>query len=346
MSEEAEMPSTRRRRLLIVTGVAVAAVAAGLAIVATLVSSTAARTSVGYVQAASGSASGERLSVGFRAHVRAGDLLVGQFRTEGSASVSDSVNGPWSEAVQTVAGHVTHSLWYRQDASAGRTTVTVAGEQHGGLRAILAEYSGLVASDALDRGSCKQGDSPTVTTGVTAPVVGGELLFVGFDAFEHPIAIEAGSSGGADATLRGHLSAADGTSAEEDVVSTVPGVQDASFQLRGPAPGGWAACAAAFRRLLAPQVSWLPVVGGDARRGGTLRTTNGSWDNAPARFAYSWRRCDADGRGCETVADASASSYELRPADVAHTLRAVVTAANAGGTGSVAISNATAVIAP
>jgi hypothetical protein len=335
-----------RGRLVLGAGVgAVAIAAAGLAIGPALVSSPAARTSVEYVQSASGSSSGESLSVGYREHVGTGDLLVGQFRTEGRTAVADTVNGPWSEAAQTVDGDVTHSLWYRQNAAAGRTTVTLTGSARGELRGVIAEYSGIVPEGALDRASCEQGDSPTPETGPTASSEAGELLFAGLGAFEHPISVRAGSSVGTSATLRAHLTAQHGTSVEEDVLSTARGAQEASFQLSAPAPGGWAACMATFRRQPAPQVSWLPTVEGAARVGGTLRTTNGSWSGGPIRFAYAWRRCNPRGLRCASIADARASSYEVSAADVEHTLRAAVTAVNAGGAAGPEVSGATAVVA-
>jgi hypothetical protein len=199
-----------------------------------------------YVQSASGSTSGASLGVSYSANVAAGDLLVGQFRANGTTKVSDSLNGSWTQAVSTTSEGVTHSIWYFQNAAAGKTTVTVSGATSGSLRAVLGEYSGVATSGALDQTSCNQGTTTSVTTGATASVSTGDLLYAGVGLFEHPRTITAGSSNGVGATLRAQFSGEFGTSGEQDVTSTASGAQNASFKLSETAGGGWAACAAAF----------------------------------------------------------------------------------------------------
>ncbi len=299
--------------------------------------------SIAYVQSASGSTSGSSLNVAYTTNVQAGDLLVGQFRANGTTSVSDSVNGSWTEAVQTTSEGVTHSIWYRQNASAGKTTVTVSGETSGSLRAVLGEYSGAAMSGALDQTSCNQGTSTSVTTGAIASVGSGELLFAGVGAFEHPITVTAGSSNGVAATLRTQFSGTNGTSAEEDVLSTASGTQNATFTLSESTPAGWAACAAAFHKLLPPENTVLPVVSGTPQQGDTLTTTNGTWTNSPTAYAYAWKRCNFSGGECSGISGAGSSSYTLEEADVGHTIRSVVTASNGAGETS-AISEPTAVV--
>jgi hypothetical protein len=210
-----------------------------------------------YVQSTSGSTSGTSLNVSYTASVQAGDLLVGQFRTTGATSVSDSVNGSWTEAAQTTSEGVTHSIWYRQDASSGKPTVTVSGEATGSLRAVLAEYSGVATSGALDQTSCSQGTGTSASTGATSAVGTGDLLYAGIGMFESPRTIAAGSSNGVGATLRTQFSGEFGTSGEEDVTSTASGAQNASFTLSEAAPDGWAACAATFH----PQTEESPAPG-------------------------------------------------------------------------------------
>jgi hypothetical protein len=202
--------------------------------------------STAFVQSASGSSSGASLGVSYSANVAAGDLLVGQFRANGTTKVSDSVNGSWTQAVSTSSEGVTHSIWYFQSAAAGKTTVTVSGATSGSLRAVLGEYSGVATSGALDQTSCNQGTTTSVTTGATASVSTGDLLYAGVGLFEHPRTITAGSSNGIGATLRTQFSGEFGTSGEEDVTSTASGAQNASFKLNEAATSGWAACAAAF----------------------------------------------------------------------------------------------------
>ena len=79
--------------------------------------------------------------------------------------------------------------------------------------------------------------------------------------------------------------------------------------------------------------------------GRVLSTTNGSWTGSPTSFAYRWRRCDAAGANCTDIAAATATTYTLVAADVGSTIRAVVSATNAAGSGS-ATSAATAVVVP
>jgi streptogramin lyase len=74
-------------------------------------------------------------------------------------------------------------------------------------------------------------------------------------------------------------------------------------------------------------------------------TTNGTWTNNPTSYAYQWERCNATGGGCENISGATQSTYTPAEADVTHTLRAKVTAKNAGGEGT-ATSNATNAVKP
>lgn len=94
------------------------------------------------MQKASGTTAAAELSVPVAAQVGAGDLLVGQFRTTGTPSVSDSRDGSWREAAETSDGGVVHSLWYRQGAAAGLTTVTATGGSGGPVQAVLAGVLG------------------------------------------------------------------------------------------------------------------------------------------------------------------------------------------------------------
>jgi hypothetical protein len=229
--------------------------------------------STAFVQSASGSSSGASLGVSYSANVAAGDLIVGQFRANGTTKVSDSVNGSWTQAVSTSSEGVTHSIWYFQNAAAGKTTVTVSGATSGSLRAVLGEYSGVATSGALDQTSCNQGTTTSVTTGATASVSTGDLLYAGVGLFEHPRTITAGSSNGIGATLRTQFSSEFGTSGEEDVTSTASGAQNASFKLNEEAASGWAACAAAFHaqseEAPAPGCNFYAATSGNDKNSGT-----------------------------------------------------------------------------
>jgi hypothetical protein len=93
----------------------------------------------------------------------------------------------------------------------------------------------------------------------------------------------------------------------------------------------------------APVNTANPAVTGTATQGQTLSTSNGSWSTSPTGYAYAWQDCDTSGNNCSPITGATASSYTLAATDVGDTIRAVVTATNAGGSTS-AISNPTVVV--
>ncbi len=74
-----------------------------------------------------------------------------------------------------------------------------------------------------------------------------------------------------------------------------------------------------------------PKITGTTVEGHTLEVSNGSWSEQPTSFAYRWRRCDASGASCSSISGATGSGYALKKADVGHTLRVEVTAANSLG---------------
>jgi hypothetical protein len=102
-------------------------------------------------------------------------------------------------------------------------------------------------------------------------------------------------------------------------------------------------------RSLAPVNTAEPIVSGPLVQGQTLAVTSGSWSGAaPISYAYQWLRCGSDGgaadaSNCAVVAAAHGSRYLLVADDVGQRLRVRVTAANSGGSTSVA-SNATALV--
>lgn len=84
-----------------------------------------------------------------------------------------------------------------------------------------------------------------------------------------------------------------------------------------------------------------PEVGGGLVPGDRLSVRGGTWRNGPTSYTYQWQRCVAADRGCRSVPGATAATYGLTAADVAHTLRVIVTGANALGPGSTAITPVT-----
>jgi hypothetical protein len=88
-----------------------------------------------------------------------------------------------------------------------------------------------------------------------------------------------------------------------------------------------------------------PRISGNAQEGQTLTATSLWSGTLPITYSYQWTRCDASGGGCADIGGATGSTYNTTSADVTHTLRVVVRAANSRGSTS-ATSNPTAVIAP
>ena len=93
----------------------------------------------------------------------------------------------------------------------------------------------------------------------------------------------------------------------------------------------------------APSNTGLPTITGTTTQGQTLSASNGTWDGSPTGYNYQWKDCDSSGSNCGNIAGATSSSYPLTSGDVGQTLRAVVTATNAGGA-TPATSAATGVI--
>ena len=95
----------------------------------------------------------------------------------------------------------------------------------------------------------------------------------------------------------------------------------------------------------APSNQSPPSISGKAQEGQTLTTSTGTWTNSPTSYTYQWRRCDAEGKACVTIAGATSAVRNVSSSDVGWTLRIVVAATNAAGT-SYARSEPTAVVAP
>ncbi|HYM55885.1 MAG TPA: choice-of-anchor R domain-containing protein, partial [Solirubrobacteraceae bacterium] len=96
---------------------------------------------------------------------------------------------------------------------------------------------------------------------------------------------------------------------------------------------------------LAPANTALPSISGSAAEGETLSANTGSWSGSPTSFAYQWQDCNASGESCSNVSGATSATYKAAEGDLGHTMRVVVTATNAGGSGS-ATSPATAIVLP
>lgn len=104
--------------------------------------------------------------------------------------------------------------------------------------------------------------------------------------------------------------------------------------------------------LNAPQNTVLPgiVTPGQVLTGTQLTSHSGTW-SAPAgtgsvTYAYQWQDCDTNGLTCHAIAGAEAATYTPAQADVGHTLRLQVTAADTDGFSSATSSPSSVVEAP
>lgn len=86
-----------------------------------------------------------------------------------------------------------------------------------------------------------------------------------------------------------------------------------------------------------------PTISGTARVHETITASAGSWSGAPTSYAFTWERCDGAGASCAAIPGADGATYVLTAADVGFTVRVVVRASNAGGSGTAASSGTAAV---
>ena len=54
--------------------------------------------------------------------------------------------------------------------------------------------------------------------------------------------------------------------------------------------------------------------------GKTIQVTTGTWSPTPPKLTYRWERCNANGRVCAAIPNATTSSYTIAGADLGHAL--------------------------
>ena len=164
--------------------------------------------------------------------VSAGDLLAGwfgQYDSSGQVQVSDNVNGAWTRSVSRTYsnGGGDIALYYLQNSAAAPNglTITITATSATYLQGAAAEYSGVVATGALDQATSAQGNSTSVDSGSTAAVGAGELVVGAILTGGSPGTVTPGSSQGQAFTMRSQTSS--GSADLEDVLVSAAGAQDA-----------------------------------------------------------------------------------------------------------------------
>jgi alpha-tubulin suppressor-like RCC1 family protein len=94
----------------------------------------------------------------------------------------------------------------------------------------------------------------------------------------------------------------------------------------------------------APVNTLAPALSTDTPEEGVADSVStGAWTGEPTSYSYQWQSCNESGEECANIEEAIEETYEPGPGDVGDTLRAVVTASNAGGSVSVASESSAAV---
>ncbi|HEX3910320.1 MAG TPA: hypothetical protein VHW67_06420 [Solirubrobacteraceae bacterium] len=79
----------------------------------------------------------------------------------------------------------------------------------------------------------------------------------------------------------------------------------------------------------------VPKITGSPVSGARLAVSNGTWTNSPLAYGYQWEDCNSSGGGCTPILGADNANYTVTASDVGHTLAAIVTATNGGGSARV-----------
>jgi hypothetical protein len=226
-----------------------------------------------------------------------------------------------------------------QSAVAGfSATACGSGRSVADVAAVGNPYTGVDVYDSTaNPGGYPTGWGVWGGTSVASPVIAAEFgLAGGAHGVEYPAS-----------TLYSHIGEG---SALYDVVSGSNGsCTDASscsarHGYDGPTGVGSPLGLSAFATAVSPADVSPPSISGTAEQGQTLSVTRGDWTGSPSTYSERWLLCSAAGSGCSTITGASGSTYALPASAVGSTIRVQETAGNGSGSGSPAVSSATAVI--
>jgi hypothetical protein len=88
-----------------------------------------------------------------------------------------------------------------------------------------------------------------------------------------------------------------------------------------------------------PSNTGLPSIAGLLQEGQLLSVGAGTWSGTtPISYSYQWQLCNALGKECKSISEATGSGLKLSPSDIGSTLDVVVKATNVAGSSSVTTS--------
>jgi subtilase family serine protease len=112
----------------------------------------------------------------------------------------------------------------------------------------------------------------------------------------------------------------------------------------GPTGVGSPVGLSAFAKLESPALEGAPTISGTDEQGQTLTAGHGEWSGSPSAYTEQWMLCGSTGAGCTAISGATTSTYTLPSSAVGKTVRVQVTASNASGSSSPAVSAASATV--
>jgi uncharacterized repeat protein (TIGR01451 family) len=191
--------------------------------------------------------SGSSVTVTLSNSVTAGHLAVAALRignSSASAMVTDSNGNSWSRIDRRAdTGGDDLELWYAQNIASvpnARPTLTIRSSVSATIRAVVAEYSGIATTSALDQHAIANGSGSSLSATSAATTQDNELV-IGYGEVSNMSAFAVG----AGYTLVGSVPASPGSKlAVEALVTSTTGGQRPTFSVTGQP---WAMGVATFR---------------------------------------------------------------------------------------------------
>ncbi len=277
--------------------------------------------SIALVQQAESTSAG---TVTLGKNVTASDLLVlvvCQTSTETTAVTGGGVT--WRRALQN--GGKDCAIWYGENSSGGEGTreVQVTGTLGAAPGLALSEWSGVAAKEALDSTGAYEGSATPLATAEISLASAGELIIVGdVTGF--------GSTHKVAPGFTSFYSASPPTFTDAEYLVDAKGAT---------VKGTWEEPISSY----AGNAAIISAFKGPPTVGRTVTAATGTWTNSPTAYTYQWEDCNSLGESCLNISGATSSTYTPVTGDVGYTLRVIVTASNAGGSGT-ATSAATSAV--